>query len=1437
MEPQAGNDNDAAEVVDKKAKEKWEMEKTAVQNFQEHFVQQNINVNTNREKISIIDVETGRHFRYSSSIWWYSWNEAFIYRQINNILRMENIELLISYRYFIIDLCQMIKKRYHEQRKQRPTMVYRAEWIEQGQFDSLEDASTEKEQLQLISMNGFISTTTDRTISELYANKECTRPNVVAVIYEIRIDPSKSCTEFALIEDISYHPEEKEVLFSIGAVFSVDSIQEPKAPNNFYTVQLTACEYNETIIDDVKLKIRNYTQPELFILIGKYLIELEQYRTVKKTFNALLESKQILENGPSLVSAYNCIGMMHSRMDLYGDAIQYYKQALKYQSKFDLSDNNTLAACYNNIGSVLLKQNYIDEALANFNEALRIQSREPLDKEQNLVSIYSNIGRVYTKKENYDKAEEFFIKVEKLIDQNKDELTYDALEKSLTIADAKLHHAILKGIMDKDSVSDVSLYYNVPQTYAKLLPFSHPKHTNALKHLIISSILSGKFCYTEELVDRVTKLQTINRRNVLELFNLTACLYVHEKSTNFRDFSKAMNIWKKIIIRIMNTEFNTKNNYNVNNVIYESYETAIAYYKKQEINSQVLFNLGILFTLQDDVENALSYLTQAMTNSDLDKSDVFLCLIILGNLNVLEQNYSAAVEYYNTATLVSNENISNEYISNDYMKIELYLAKANCDKINALQILIHLVENMKLLNNDLDDEIIKQRTMAYEKLSHELMKRKSYTLAFIYVNKAINLKSKYLSKNHPHLAQSYLLIGKIFEEKGNFNKALESYEKALEIQHVNLPQNHADIMNVKLEIGHLYCKMEKLDKLEVFYVTRDQYNIPECNASITILLSATAELYRKRKEYWLALHREQESNNIRQSQLSQIIIQTVKQKPNITMEKLKQLLPTTKSMLKVILQNLLYIYMELSKIQYKTQGGNGKKEEDAKNDWIESKKKARNIRSKLFSLWTIEEKRVHHTDDEENMLYRNEGSGPHIIAKLRQKKERYQSLIHKEKKKLLNLTKQKPVDFLTNTDGNLQFISEFLASFALKKLSSITENILSRLYIDCGTICIQLFNYSEAIQMFFQAFQLHIEDVQNTTTRGNKIVDDFIDILQTSSSTSITTIIDTLHAILYYYFPDEITMMINDKIWLLLNIAMLHRAHEEDETAIKYYNDALQQLLADNNEKKNYLKIAAIQFIILGLFRPEQKEAGSLSLPSSLLSPNDALLLDRLTKKSTKEVEREFNENVFRDRILAQNKSIEFYKEHTIGQCLTDIGDHIAGIAYWTNILEDQEQHVSKILMKIISSPTSTVRQIYNEMKRMDIEFVQQLKSIAQSYKKMAVDTEEEANKDILRDIDMAINEYEQSGEFYAISKFIMLISGDDCNQIELYNKEMSRLEINLRNVKRNYYGVCSNCQELLVPVQYKCTTCNDNYSLFQTNLSSKDKEWSWKFGVLLGSV
>jgi uncharacterized protein HemY len=82
----------------------------------------------------------------------------------------------------------------------------------------------------------------------------------------------------------------------------------------------------------MKAKVKQASQSTLSILLVRYLIELGEDRVCKRYLNQLIESKQ-LENDSNLGSVYNCLGTIHSRQALYGEALEYYRKALNTQAR------------------------------------------------------------------------------------------------------------------------------------------------------------------------------------------------------------------------------------------------------------------------------------------------------------------------------------------------------------------------------------------------------------------------------------------------------------------------------------------------------------------------------------------------------------------------------------------------------------------------------------------------------------------------------------------------------------------------------------------------------------------------------------------------------------------------------------------------------------------------------------------------------------------------------------------------------------------------------------------------------------------------------------------------------------------------------------------------------------------------------------------------
>ncbi|CAF4178891.1 unnamed protein product, partial [Rotaria sordida] len=87
-----------------------------------------------------------------------------------------------------------------------------------------------------------------------------------------------------------------------------------------------------------------------------------------------------------------------------------------------------------------------------------------------------------------------------------------------------------------------------------------------------------------------------------------------------------------------------------------------------------------------------------------------------------------------------------------------------------------------------------------------------YSKALSSYERALHIDKKVLPPNHPDLASDYNNIGSVYENMGEYSKALSSYERSLEIRKIALPPNHPDLAASYNNIGSVYDDMGEYSK-------------------------------------------------------------------------------------------------------------------------------------------------------------------------------------------------------------------------------------------------------------------------------------------------------------------------------------------------------------------------------------------------------------------------------------------------------------------------------------------------------------------------------------------------------------------------------------------------------------------------------------------------
>jgi hypothetical protein len=174
------------------------------------------------------------NYRSEDAAKWFT-KTGFLYRLLNESLRIETIDFIIKMRYFIHDLHNQLAELQtsfiQSLNGKKNLTLYRGQPMKMNQLDEIKENRD-----GLISMNSFLSATQDENVAIVFSgNGTTTNPDEVSVIYEMLIDTDIRSTPYAKIESI--YPDEQEILFSIGSVFRIGNVDELR--NKVYRVKLT----------------------------------------------------------------------------------------------------------------------------------------------------------------------------------------------------------------------------------------------------------------------------------------------------------------------------------------------------------------------------------------------------------------------------------------------------------------------------------------------------------------------------------------------------------------------------------------------------------------------------------------------------------------------------------------------------------------------------------------------------------------------------------------------------------------------------------------------------------------------------------------------------------------------------------------------------------------------------------------------------------------------------------------------------------------------------------------------------------------------------------------------------------------------------------------------------------------------------------------------
>jgi tetratricopeptide (TPR) repeat protein len=426
---------------------------------------------------------------YSSnrSLWWYT-RQSFLYRLLNKALRVQNIDLLYLFQFFIRDLAQELENNICLS----PICIYRGQQMFKEEIEMLQKSVGE-----YISMNSFLSTSLNRQKARSFLFSAVPSDGVEKVFFEIDADPRIENTKpFSNITSLSYFPREEEVLFMIGSIFRL--IEMKRDDDGIWNIRMILCSENGHQLQSLFQHMRNDLGSGATdsLQFGHVLRRMGRLDDAENYYHRYLN--QLSVNDPNLSCCYHALGMVTGARGDDDACLKWYKKSLEIKMRTLESDHPNIAKSHNNIANLHHRKGDYTRALKSYERALMIFKKAYDENHPDVLSCLSNIGCVYHKEKKYSKALEFYQKV-LTIRQKYLPANHSVLGDS--------HSNIGSIYVCLNHCDDALEHYNLSlKIKSKSLPPQHLDIAKALRNIAVAYEIKGDFQQTLSYLHQAAKI-------------------------------------------------------------------------------------------------------------------------------------------------------------------------------------------------------------------------------------------------------------------------------------------------------------------------------------------------------------------------------------------------------------------------------------------------------------------------------------------------------------------------------------------------------------------------------------------------------------------------------------------------------------------------------------------------------------------------------------------------------------------------------------------------------------------------------------------------------------------------------------------------------------------------------------------------------------------
>jgi tetratricopeptide (TPR) repeat protein len=343
--------------------------------------------------------EFDKNYSPERSLWWYT-RHSFLYRLLNKALKIENINLLSLFRFFIHDIKQQLEKN----KSLSSVRVYR------GLFMSKEELEILMKFIgNFISINKFLSTSHNREHTRAFLSSTILSEDMEKVFLEINANPRlENNKTFSNITSYSYFPNREEVLFMIGSIFRLVHID--RDIDGIWNIQLILSSNKDHQLQSIIQQKKN----ELDIVdtdilsFGFVLEDMGKFDEAEKYYHYVLN--QLLKDQEDETRCYHALGEITQKKGDYDSSLKWYQQSLEKDIQMSKIDDPNMAISYNSLAVMYSKKRDFTLALESYQKALEIWKTTLGEDHPDIAMCYNNIGIVYQEEQNYSEALEYYHK-------------------------------------------------------------------------------------------------------------------------------------------------------------------------------------------------------------------------------------------------------------------------------------------------------------------------------------------------------------------------------------------------------------------------------------------------------------------------------------------------------------------------------------------------------------------------------------------------------------------------------------------------------------------------------------------------------------------------------------------------------------------------------------------------------------------------------------------------------------------------------------------------------------------------------------------------------------------------------------------------------------------------------------------------------------------